>query len=454
MGRDTSGIKKILEPAREIDVCSEAEVVVVGGGPAGVSAALAAARNGAETILVERYGHLGGMATGGLVVIFLAMSDGSKQQQIAGLCQEMVDRLDSVGGALYPKRENLGSGDKDLLEKWKHFGSCVTEGKLRLNVYVDPEMLKCILNDMVEEAGIHLFLHSWGSRALVEKGKVLGITFESKSGRQAIRGKIVIDATGDGDIFASAGADFDGTLDPQLRSSNLALAFRVGQIDIEAFNEFKETEPKKYAELMGEIKRSGGFNVSMRTSRSDTLWFNNWLPGLSAVNVEDLTWVEVNARKKMLKTHNFFKKYVPGFKASYIMDTASQIGTRGSRRLIGEYIVTAQDVLSGKNHQDAIAVCPRLHQNSSPEYPNPHIPYRSLLPKKIENLLTAGRCFSSDAVANDALNLIPHCIAMGEAAGTAAALAVKNGVRPRDVDTKALQVRLMDQGVPLLGVKI
>ncbi len=136
------------------------------------------------------------------------------------------------------------------------------------------------------------------------------------------------------------------------------------------------------------------------------------------------------------------------------MDTASQIGTRGSRRLIGEHIVTGQDILSGKVHDDSIAVCPSLHHNSSPERPNPYIPYRSLIPRRVENLLAAGRCFSSDAFANDALNLIPHCIAMGEAAGTAAALAIKNGISPRQIDHRALQARLIDQDVPLPGVKI
>jgi len=454
MGNNPSAVRTFLEPARETNVCGEAEVVVVGGGPAGVGAAVAAARNGAETILVERYGHLGGMATGGLVVIFLAMSDGSEEQQIAGLCQEMVDRLDMVNGALYPDRKYLGSDDEALVKQWKDYRSCVREGKLRLNVYVDPELLKCVLNDMVEESGVHLFLHSWGSQAVVDNGVVQGVTFESKSGRQAVMGKIIIDATGDGDIFSSAGAEFDGAVDPELRSSNLGLAFRVCHVDNEVYHRFKETEQKKYADLMGEIKRLGGFNVTMHTSRSDTLWFNNWLPGLSPLNVEDLTWVEVNARKKMLKTHDFFKKHVPGFEESFIMDTASQIGTRGSRRLIGEHIVTEQDIRSGKIHDDSVAVCPSLYHNASPEHPNPYIPYRSLVPRSIENLLAAGRCFSSDMFANDALNLIPHCIAMGEAAGTAAALAVKNGVSPRHVDHRILQAQLIDQGVPLPGVKI
>jgi hypothetical protein len=446
-----SAPKKITDPAKEIKVCYEADVVVVGGGPGGHSAAVAASRNGANTVLVERYGHLGGMATGGLVILIPHMSDGSKEQQIAGLCQEWIDRLDAIGGALHPKREELGSSDKKVVSRWQRYFSTVVEGRVRQTVCVDPELLKCVLNDMVHEAGVKLFLHSWGTKAVMDKGKVQGIIFESKSGRQAILGKIIIDGTGDGDLLPSAGAEFDDTLNRDLRSSMLALVFRLGNVDFNKFSDFKEADPQKYEELMRELTKVAGTRLlALPSSRNDVVWVNNWIPGLSSTNVVDLTRIEIDVRKMMLLGYDFLKKHFPGFEKSFILDTASQTGTRGSRRLIGEYIVTKDDMHSGKKHHDTIAVIPRL----GPQGENPHvyIPYRSLVPVKIEGLLVAGRSFSSDTVVNNMVNLIPHCAAMGQAAGTAAALAIKQGVNPRQLDYRVLQDTLLNQGVPLPGV--
>lgn len=443
--------KKITDPAKEIKVCYEADVVVVGGGPGGHSAAVAASRNGANTVLVERYGHLGGMATGGLVILIPHMSDGSKEQQIAGLCQEWIDRLDAIGGALHPKREELGSSDKMVVSRWQRYFSTVVEGRVRQTVCVDPELLKCVLNDMVHEAGVKLFLHSWGTKAVMDKGKVQGIIFESKSGRQAILGKIIIDGTGDGDLLPSAGAEFDDTLNRDLRSSMLALVFRLGNVDFNKFSDFKEADPQKYEELMRELTKVAGTRLlALPSSRNEVVWVNNWIPGLSSTNVVDLTRIEIDVRKMMLLGYDFLKKHFPGFEKSFILDTASQTGTRGSRRLIGEYIVTKEDMHSGKKHHDTIAVIPRL----GPQGENPHvyIPYRSLVPVKIEGLLVAGRSFSSDTVVNNMVNLIPHCAAMGQAAGTAAALAIKQGVNPRQLDYRVLQDTLLNQGVPLPGV--
>jgi len=447
MGELLSKARTITEPAKEVKVFKEAEVVVVGGGPAGVAAAVAAARNGAQTVLLERYGHLGGMATGGLVILIPHMSAGGEEQEVAGICQEMIERLDAAGGAHHPRRGDLGSTDKKLLSNLRYYNDFVIEGRVRMSVYVDPEILKCVLNDMVEEAGVKLFLHSWGSRAVVEGEKVQGVVFESKSGRLATLGKTVIDATGDGDIFASAGAEFDSTINPELRSSTLAVVFRLGNVDFKQFVEFKESEPEQWNKIMGEIRSIGNFRLlPLPSSRDDVMWVNNWVPGKDCLNVEDLTWVEVNLRKVMLPAHEVLKKNVPGFERSFILDTASQIGTRCSRRLIGEYIVTEKDIRSGIVHEDTIAVVPPFKRNVSAENPIGCIPYRALVPKRIENLLATGRCFSSDMVANDLLNLIPFCVEMGQAAGIAAALAVKDGVSPRQVNRKALLRRLLDQG--------
>ena len=450
----SSAIKTFKEPSRDIKVYHEADVVVVGGGPGGHSAAVAAARNGAKTVLIERYGHLGGMASGGLVILIPHMSDGGKEPQIAGLCLEWMNRLAKIpGGMVGPKLEEVGSTDPRVLARWKNHFSTVVDGKIRLTWTVDPEMLKCILNDMVEEAGIKLSLHSWGTQAIVEKGTVKGVIFESKSGRQAVLGKVIIDGTGDADLLPTAGVEFDGALDAKLRSSMLALVFRVGNCDFKKYNNFREKDPKKAQELSGELaKAAGTFFLPIAGHRDDVVWVNNWIPGLKSTDVDDLTKLEVSVRKMMRQGFEFMKKNFPGFENSFILDTASQTGTRGSRRLVGEYIVTADDMNSSKKFDDAIAVIPKIGPGGSGTCA--YIPYRALVPAKMDGLLVAGRSFSSDKIANDSMNLIPHCAAMGEAAGTAAALAVKQGISPRKVDYKLLQKTLVKQGAALPGIKL
>lgn len=450
-----TGKKSIKEQARETSVCYEADVVVVGGGPGGHSAAIAAARNGAKTVLVERYGHLGGMSTGGIVIQIPHMSDGSREQQIAGLCQEWLDRLEVIGGSLHPRKEDIGSTDEKLVSWWRRFMGNVNNGRIEHTAWVDPELLKCVLNDMVEESGVKLYLHSWGTQAIVDEDSVQGIIFESKSGRQAILGKIIIDGTGDGDLLPSAGAEFDGTLDPNIRSSMLALVFRIGNCDYQKLCDFREVEPEKFGELMKELADIAGTRLlPLPSPRNDVMWVNNWIPGLNCMNVEDLTKLEVEMRKIMRRGHDFMKKNIPTFENSFILDTASQTGTRGGRRLVGEYIVTTEDLRSGKKHEDTIAVIPRMGPPGGAGGDSPHvyIPYRCLVPVKVEGLLVAGRSFSSDLRANDMVNLIPHCIAMGEAAGTAAALAIKHNISPRKVNYGELQERLIKQGVPLPGI--
>ncbi len=443
-------MKTIMEPASEINVLWEADVVVVGGGPGGHAAAVSAARSGADTVLLERYGHLGGMATGGLVIMIPHLSDGTEKIILAGQCQEWLDRLDVRGASVHQRYEDIGSDDKELVEYWRNFHQFfIVEGRIQLGAMVDPEILKCMLNDMVEEAGVKLFLHSWGTRAIVDKNEVQGVIFESKSGRQAILGKVVIDATGDGDLLPSAGAEFDRSIKPDLRIATVAVVFRLGNVDTKRHGEFRKSEAKKNEELMSELVELGGFPVAQRSAHDDVLWVSNWIPGLDILNVEDLTRAEVEIRKRMLITYDFFKKNVPGFEKSFILDTASQTGTRGSRRVIGEYTVTEKDLHSGEIHEDTIAVCPQLRYIASPEHPHVHIPYRSLVPRRVENLLVAGRSFSSDDIVNNDYNLIPHCIVYGQAAGTAAALSIKSGVKVRNVDYGALKESLVRQKVVL-----
>ncbi len=458
--------RTITEPARETKICYDADVVVVGGGPAGFGTAVAAARSGAKTVLVERYGHLGGMATGGIVLMLRQVFANTGDYGLAGLCQEMFDKSDVLGGVLHPDKRDVGSTDEKLLNYWRsRTGAYMIGDRVPFTSYFDPEILKCVINEIVTEAGVKLFLHSWATQAIVDKGTVKGIIFESKSGRQAILGKVIIDTTGDGDIFASAGTECDDAMiDPDIRCSQLALVFRVGNVDFKRFNEFRQKEPEKNRELIRQMESiwseehkaallPGGGSlyrmVPLPTPREDVVWVNNFIRGLSATNVEDLTWVEVNIRKGMLLWHDFFKKHFPGFEKSFIMDTASQIGTRGGRRLVGEYIVNMEDIRSGKIHEDTIAVFRRIMTPEVDRPPWVYIPYRSLVPRRIEGLLAAGRCYSSDPAANNMTNVIPQCVVMGQAAGTAAALAVKGGVTPRQVEYRALRENLVNQGIPL-----
>lgn len=445
--------KTYREPAREIRVCAEADVVVVGGGPGGHSAAIAAARNGAETVLLERYGHLGGMATGGIVIQIPHMSDGSKEQQIAGLCQEWIDRLEPMGGVLVPKRSEIGSTDPALVTRWQRFMGNVNKGRVEYTAWVDPELTKCMLNDMVEEAKVKLYLHSWGARAIAEAGRVTGVVFESKSGRQAVLGKVVIDGTGDGDLLPSSGAEHIAKFDPKVRSSMLALVFRIGNCDYQKLCDFKEAHPEEYAELLKKLADAAGTRLlPLPSPRNDVLWVNNWIPGLDCTNVEDLTKLEVEMRKVMRRGHEFMKKNIPTFENSFLIDTASQTGTRGSRRVVGEFTITKDNLGSGTVYEDTVGIIPRLGPASLGS-PFVYFPYRALVPRQVDGLLVAGRSFSSDDVANDMINLIPHCIIAGQAAGTAAAMAVDKGINPRQVDYRALQERLRSQGVPLPVVK-
>jgi hypothetical protein len=453
-------VKSIVEPARKTSVFKDTDVLVVGGGVAGVAAAVAAARNGANTVLVERYGHLGGMATGGLVLVIMPMSDGTKNMQIAGICREMVARLDAYGGCIHPREEDIGSSDEKLVDYWRNYPFCIIENRVIMSVPFDPEIFKLVLNDMVKDSGVSLCLHCWGAQAIMEDDTVKGIVFESKQGRQAVLAKITIDTTGDGDILATAGADYTDAITPELRA-HMALPFRMGGIDFEAYADFRRSHQADFMERMKELGHQLGLEgpalsnyFLLRYSQPDAAWVNNSFDNCSGLKIDDLTRVEVEARKKARTFREFYRQSIPGFEKCFIMDTALQIGVRCSRRLVGEHVIEHEELLKGTIYPDTIGVFPDHHHTYSREHPHWHIPYRSLVARNRENLLAAGRLLSADAVANELLRPIQGCIVMGEAAGTAAALAVKAGVPPRKVNVKMLQRQLLEQGVLLEGVPV
>jgi hypothetical protein len=457
--------KTITEPVRKIKVWREVDVIVVGGGPGGVASAIAAARNGAKTVLIERYGHLGGMATGGLVNIIPNLSDISGKQHIYGLTMELIDRLDTRGGTSYTSKKDRGSAEKKAVDYyidanlgWFYVRKDHNTGKQRVlySAVVDPEILKDELNDMVLGAGAELLLHSWGTQVIMENNSVKGIFFESKSGLQAILGKVIIDATGDGDMFVTAGAEFDNECDNKRRTAWLALVWWLTNVNIKKYDSFKASQPEKYKELMQELMKLGGYPMFFKgilKNQPNTVWYHCMQPQpqrTDAMDVEQLTKIDVQSRKRALITYDFMKKYVPGFERSFIMLTAPQLGTQGGRRIIGEYTVTEKDMETDEIFEDTIAVLANNDYGEiSAKHPTLCIPYRCLVPKRVDGLLVAGRSFSSADTINETFNIIPHCIAYGQAAGTAAALAVKAGVQPRKVDYKALRANLVKQGVNL-----
>jgi hypothetical protein len=459
--------KTIMEPAGEIRVIREADVVVVGGGPGGIGSAVAAARSGARTVLIERYGHLGGMATGGLVNIIPNLSDISGKQHIFGLNQELIERLEARGGTTYPKKEDWGTTDRKVVDYyldanlgWFYVRKDLNIGKERVlyTAVVDPEIFKDELNDMVMEAGAELFLHSWGTRPVMDSDRVKGVIFESKSGRQAILGKVVVDSTGDGDIFVGAGAEFDDQLNPKLRTAMLAIVFWLVNVDLKKADAFKTRYPERYEELMRDLKERGGHPTYFKgvlENHENCVWFHFFQPrsdgkASDAKDVEELTRVDIQARKRALVTYEFFRKYVPGFEKSFIMLTAPQLGIQGGRRVIGEYTLTEKDMESDEVFEDTIAVLANNDNGEiSARHPTLCVPYRCLVPRKINGLLVACRAFSSSDRVNHHFNIIPHCICYGQAAGTAAAMAAAAGIEPRKVDYGDLRRNLIKQGVPL-----
>jgi hypothetical protein len=435
----------------------ECDVVVVGGGPGGIGAAVSAARNGADTVLIERYGYLGGMGTGGLVTIIPCLSDFEGTMQIGGINQEWIERLTVREAEAHPPEGIWGSTDRRLISYWNDRSFfTVREGHIVYASLIDAEISKCILNDMVKEAKVKIFLHSWGTMPIMDGAKAMGVVFESKSGRQAIMAKVVIDSTGDGDLLPCSGATFDVDIDPRLRIANLSLSYWIDNVDYMKVDDFRKTYPNKWAELMQELMRKGGHPFFMRSNlknQENIVWVHPRYATSSQTDVEELTRVEFLGREMMLLTHEFYKKHLPGFENSFIVLAGPQLGTRGARRVHGDYVVTFRDLLSNEPFDDTIAIFPDLDRGeASLAHPNTFIPYRALLPKGVENMMVACRAFSSDQEVNNFFNLIPHCVAFGEAAGTAAALSVSQGVSVRNVDFASLRKRLIAQNVPLPGI--
>ncbi|MFC9674946.1 MULTISPECIES: FAD-dependent oxidoreductase [unclassified Streptomyces] len=422
--------------AVEAPVVQRSDVVVVGGGPAGVSAAVAAARTGADVTLLERYSALGGLASGGMVLVLDDMINGN-EITVTGIVDEYVERMAKLGLAVYPPAGERYSSP-EMWAKWGRWGafdfhSHTNPKPICYAVAFDPDGWKRVSNDLVRESGVNLRLHSWFSRPVVQDGAVKGVVCETKSGPQAVMGDVVIDTTGDIDVASRAGASY--AQDNYL----VTLVFRLGGVDTATAERFEQENPREARAINRKIKRllGGAWELWwLKTPVPGVVWCNApHLTGFDGTDPVSLTEAEFEARARIGAVLDSIRSDLPGFANAYLLDVAEQMGVRQTRLLQGEYVVTKEDVTSRRHFADSVA--------RGRDY---YTPYRALLPRDVDQLLVAGRHYSATPEAQRISREIPPCMAMGQAAGIAAATAVEQGVAVRDVDPAVIQRRMREQG--------
>jgi len=395
----------IKEPARDIPVVETADVLVIGGGPSGVAAAIAASRAGARTILAERYNHLGGLWTGGLVLPLLSTHAINKQNS-------KTRTLHGIGGEILQRLQDLGMSIQDI------------------NPIVDPEATKYVLEVMLKESGVMPLYHCWASNVIVESNTIKAVLLETKSGRVAIQPKTVIDCTGDGDMLHLAGEDYD------IMNYELGLVHRLGNID--RINK----DVAGYREL-----KIGG-----ETPIPSVNWVN-MVGGdyEDALDFRRLSELQQQHRIEIWEGVQEIRS-TPGHEEVFLLDTAAQQGVRMSRILRGEYQLTLEDSMTYKTFDDNIGISGAwttiLYESKRVpmrERPLWQIPYRALLPKKTKNLLVAGRCFSFEQDLFQDARIIGTCLITGHGAGVGAALASNTGNSVQELDVKEIQKILLAQ---------
>ena len=453
-------MNQIYESDAKIPVYDTCDILVVGGGAAGHSAAIAAARAGAKIIiLMERYGYMGGDATGGYVIMVPNLSWYDKSF-VRGLQEEWFTRLKRVPGAILgPDLNKIGWVDKAYVNRWKGIHDCVSRGGyqgakescLVRSIYFEPNQLKIEMDKMLLEQTdrIQVLCHSWGVKPIMEGNEIKGVFFESKEGRQAVLAKVVIDATGDGDLFSQAGAPYEKLTDAGCRSSATALVWRIGGIDWNAYTAWLNATQGGFPMIVNGLNKIAGYKtMPLPTNQNDICWLNNWFYERDCSNIKDLTRTELQVRDTIRDIIEFFRETVPAaFRNAYLYDIAPQLGARCSRRLVGEYVMSIRDFAFETHFDDVIAWHSTICQIN--DCGPVELPYRCILPQKVEHLLCPGRHLSADTAAIDWLNLIPQCVGTGQAAGVAAAVAVLDGTSVRGVDIKKVQDILVDQDVPL-----
>lgn len=432
-------------PAEEIAVSYEVDVLVAGGGPAGVAAAIAAARSGARTLLIEQRGFLGGMGTVALVPAFCPYSDGEKAV-VRGIGLELLERMKA--GCEPEFRERFGN-ELD----W---------------VPIDPEVLKRVYDEAVAESGAEVLLHTVASQTVMDETgrRIDGVVIVNKSGRSLIRAGTVIDTTGDADLAALAGAPFHkGGEGGDLQAATMC--YLLANVDRRRFEQYRiESGDTDQIHQAVQQAQADGKLPQGRDSVSGLSWVADYLVGVNFGHVfgidgsraEDLTRGAIEGRKLVLRQLEFFRDYVPGFEQAHLVSTGEQIGIRETRRIVGDYVLTQEDFMNMVSFADDIArnsyfidihmarSSGAMHIHHLPPGKSHGVPYRCLLPVGLDNVWVAGRAASSDRVVQGSLRVMPNCFAMGQAAGMAAAMAAAAGGGSRSMDVPQLQRRLMEQG--------
>ena len=445
----------ITEPARSLPVYGEFDVVVVGGGPAGLAASVSAAQHGARTLLVERYGFLGGLGTAGGVTNFAGLygrKNGEMRQVVHGVVDELLARIDALGGLNAPQDG--------------------MQGRIRVRSY-DVSAYKCAADQWLLASGVQLLFHAWAAAVIMEGRQISALVVETKSGRQAIRARRFIDCSGDADVAHFAGVPFelgDGHGSALFPST----MFRVGHVDapraLAAVGEFKAInalmaqsqarEPGRY-----QFPREGAI---LRPQKNPSEWRANVTQirnaqgtAMDATDASQLSAGEIEGRRQITEYFRFLRNEVPGFEQSAIVDIAPQVGIRETRRVQGLYALTGEDILSSARFDDAIGINAwpmELHADGRIDWHFPRnvdaaqgrayndLPWRMLVPENIDNLLVAGRCASMTHEGQSAARASGGCFVMGQAAGTAASQ-LKAGQTFADTDVKQLQQLLRQDGV-------
>jgi hypothetical protein len=408
-----------MEPSRQLPVTQDVDVIVVGGGPAGLAAAIAAARNGARTVLIEQFGYLGGTATASLMACingFRNQVEPDSTQTVRGIAEEIVLQLKALGGlgiSPYPQK------------------AYPTEpGRMEYSYAIDTELFKYVTLKLCVEAGVEVLFHTYFCDTITEKGVVKGIIVENKSGRAAMLADMVVDCSGDGDVAYRAGAPFWQTVADEAPRLNDALMYRI---------QFGATRPNK--------PHACDFGTQAVV----------WGPGAQPINGVDadaLSQAEINARLRVYEDLAAKQAKDPALAGARIIETPPLLGIRQTRFIEGEYKLTAEDAIEGHRFDDVVAIssCAIIHYYGYRRYLEHEgydIPYRALIPRQVDHLLVAGRCLSSEQQPYESHRAMIPMIATGEAAGTAAALCATQGIGPRALEIRALQRALVAGGAEL-----